>query len=44
MEYKRLKPAQVSLDPENPRLPDGTSSDKEAINRLLGDEPSNFSR
>ncbi|MEV1147111.1 hypothetical protein, partial [Micromonospora sp. NPDC049799] len=23
------------LDPENPRLPDGTSSDREAINRLL---------
>jgi len=25
------------LDPENPRLPDGTTSDREAINRLLDD-------
>lgn len=35
MEYKSVRPAQIILDPENPRLPDGTSSDKEAINRLL---------
>lgn len=33
--YKELRPSQVILDPENPRLPDGTSSDREAINRLL---------
>lgn len=38
MEYKRLRPAQIILDPENPRLPDGTSSDKEAINRLIDDD------
>lgn len=36
-EYKSLRPSQVRLDPENPRLPDGTSSDREAINRLLDD-------
>lgn len=35
MEYKRLRASQVRLDPQNPRLPDGTSSDHEAINRLL---------
>jgi len=35
MDYKHLRHTQVILDPENPRLPDGTSSDKEAINRLL---------
>lgn len=33
--YKSLRPSQVSLDPENPRLPDGTSGDRDAINRLL---------
>lgn len=33
--YKRLRPSQISLDPENPRLPDGTSTDAEAIARLL---------
>lgn len=33
--YKRLRPSQISLDPENPRLPDGTSTDVEAIMRLL---------
>lgn len=37
MEYKRLRPSQVLLDPQNPRLPDGTSNDKEAINRLLAE-------
>lgn len=35
MEYKKLRASQVRLDPQNPRLPDGTSSDHEAINRLL---------
>lgn len=35
MEYKSIRPSQVFLDPQNPRLPDGTSNDKEAINRLL---------
>ncbi|WP_157437774.1 hypothetical protein [Actinoplanes subtropicus] len=35
MPYKELRPSQVILDPENPRLPDGTSSDREAINQLL---------
>lgn len=38
MEYKRLKPGRVALDPENPRLPDGTSSDAEAILKLLDDD------
>ncbi|MGH3793374.1 MAG: hypothetical protein ACRDSP_00640 [Pseudonocardiaceae bacterium] len=37
MPYVNLRPSQVLLDPENPRLPDGTSSDREAINRLLDD-------
>lgn len=37
MPYLSLRPSQVILDPENPRLPDGTSSDREAINRLLED-------
>ena len=37
MPYANLRPSQVVLDPENPRLPDGTSSDREAINRLLDD-------
>jgi hypothetical protein len=37
MQYKNLRPSQVILDPENPRLPDGTSNDREAINRLLDD-------
>lgn len=37
MDYKRIRPSQIILDPENPRLPDGTSSDKEAVNRLLDD-------
>ena len=37
MEYKKLRHSQVILDRENPRLPDGTSNDKEAINRLLNE-------
>ena len=37
MEYKDVRPSQVFLDPRNPRLPDGTSNDKEAINRLLAE-------
>ena len=37
MEYKWLRHTQIILDPENPRLPDGTSSDKEAINRLIAE-------
>jgi len=37
MPYKNLRPSEVILDPENPRLPDGTSNDREAINRLLDD-------
>lgn len=37
MDYKQLRPAQILLDPENPRLPDGTSNDREAINRLLAE-------
>lgn len=39
MVYKNLRPSEVILDPQNPRLPDGTSSDREAINRLLEDGP-----
>jgi hypothetical protein len=35
LEYKSLRPSEILLDPQNPRLPDGTSNDKEAINRLL---------
>lgn len=35
MDHKNVRPSQVLLDPQNPRLPDGTSNDKEAINRLL---------
>lgn len=35
MDYKRLRHTQIILDSENPRLPDCTSSDKEAINRLI---------
>ena len=35
MEYKRLRASQVRLDPKNPRLPEGTDNDHEAINRLL---------
>ncbi len=37
MEYKSLRPSQILLDPQNPRLPDGTSNDREAINRLLAE-------
>lgn len=37
MEYKTVRTAQTLLDPENPRLPDGTSNDREAINRLLAE-------
>lgn len=37
VEYKSIRPSQVLLDPENPRLPDGTANDKEAINRLLAE-------
>ncbi|WKU03141.1 hypothetical protein [Micromonospora sp. HUAS LYJ1] len=36
--YQYLRPSQVILDRENPRLPDGTSSDREAINLLLEDD------
>lgn len=35
MPYMNLRPSQVILDPQNPRLPDGTSSDRDACNRLL---------
>ena len=35
MDYKMLRPSQVRLDPRNPRLPDGSDNDHEAINRLL---------
>ena len=35
MPYMNLRPSQVNLDPQNPRLPDGTSDDREAINRLI---------
>lgn len=37
MEYKTVRTSQTLLDPENPRLPDGTSNDREAINRLLAE-------
>lgn len=37
MNYKWLRPSQTLLDPQNPRLPDGTSNDREAINRLLAE-------
>lgn len=37
MQYLNLRPSQVILDPQNPRLPDGTSSNREAINSLLDD-------
>lgn len=37
MDYKNIRPSQTLLDPENPRLPDGTSNDREAINRLLAE-------
>lgn len=37
MEYKTIRPSQALLDPENPRLPDGTANDREAINRLLAE-------
>lgn len=37
VDYKRLRPSQVLLDPLNPRLLDGTSNDKEATNRLLAE-------
>ncbi|MGI5285800.1 hypothetical protein ACQEVF_21010 [Nonomuraea polychroma] len=37
MPYASLRPSQVILDPENPRLPDGTTSDRQAINRLLAE-------
>ncbi|GAA4704284.1 hypothetical protein [Nocardioides conyzicola] len=37
MDYKRLRASQVRLDPQNPRLPDGTDSDHEAVNRLLSE-------
>ncbi len=39
VEYRSLRPSEVILDPDNPRLPDGTSNDREAINRLLDDGP-----
>lgn len=37
VDYKRIRPSQTLLDPENPRLEDGTSNDREAINRLLAE-------
>lgn len=37
VDYKRIRPSQVRLDQQNPRLPDGTSGDKEAVNRLLAE-------
>lgn len=37
MEYKYIRASQTLLDPDNPRLPDGTSNDREAINRLLAE-------
>ncbi|MBX3069012.1 MAG: hypothetical protein KF883_00790 [Thermomicrobiales bacterium] len=37
MDYKSIRPSQVLLDSENPRLPDGTTNDREAINRLLAE-------
>ena len=37
MEYKSLRSSQILLDSRNPRLPDGTSNDREAINRLLSE-------
>lgn len=37
MEYESIRPSQIVLDPQNPRLPDGTSNDKEAVNRLLAE-------
>lgn len=37
VEYKDIRPTQVLLDPDNPRLPDGTSNDREAINRLIAE-------
>jgi hypothetical protein len=36
--YRYIRPSQTLLDPKNPRLPAGTSSDREAINRLLDDD------
>jgi len=35
VDYKYVRPSRTLLDPDNPRLPDGTSNDREAINRLL---------
>jgi len=35
MDYKLLRPSQVLLDSQNPRLLEGTVSDRDAINRLL---------
>lgn len=37
VEYKTIRASQALLDPENPRLPDGTANDREAINRLLAE-------
>jgi hypothetical protein len=37
VDYKTVRPSQTLLDPQNPRLPDGTSNDREAINRLLAE-------
>jgi hypothetical protein len=42
--YKNIRPSQAILDPDNPRLPDGTSGDVEAINRLLQDDPDDLIR
>ncbi len=44
MDYKRIRPSQVLLDSQNPRLPDGTSNDHEAINRLLSEGPDQMLR
>jgi len=37
VDYKSIRPSQALLDSQNPRLPDGTSNDREAINRLLAE-------
>jgi len=37
VDYKSIRPSKALLDSQNPRLPDGTSNDREAINRLLAE-------
>jgi hypothetical protein len=39
VDYKTIRASQALLDPDNPRLPDGTANDREAINRLLAEGP-----